>query len=93
LEVLLKLLSVFSFHNFSMTKLEMNPQGNAPLRVLDIDAKGGAAVRQFEYVFYIDFEASEADPHAQRALEEVRRFTTFVQVLGCYVARPKNPHP
>ena len=39
------------------------------LRVLDIDAKGGATVRQFEYVFYIDFEASEADPHAQQALE------------------------
>lgn len=89
LDVLLKLLSVFSFHNISLTKLEVNPQGSAPLRVLDIDAKGGAAVRQFEYVFYIDFEASEADPHAQRALEEVRRFATFVRVLGCYVSRPK----
>ena len=59
------------------------------LRVLDIDAKGGAAVRQFEYVFYIDFEASEAEPHAQRDLEEVRRFATFVRVLGSYVSHPK----
>ena len=59
------------------------------LRVLDIDAKGGAAVRQFEYIFYIYFEAFEVDPHAQRALEEVRRFATFFRVLGSYVAYPK----
>ena len=59
------------------------------LRVLDNVAKGSAAVRQFEYVFYIDFEASEVDPHAQWALEEVRRFATFVRVLGSYVSHPK----
>ena len=59
------------------------------LRVLDIDAKGGAAVRQFEYIFYIDFEASEADPHAQHAFEEVRNFAAFFWVLGSYVSHPK----
>ena len=59
------------------------------LRVLDIDAKGGAAIRQFEYIFYIDFEVSKADPHAQWVLEEVRHFATFVRVLGSYVSHPK----
>ena len=59
------------------------------LRVLDIDAKGGVVVGQFEYIFYIDFEASEVDPHAQWALEEVRCFTTFFKVLGSYVSRFK----
>ena len=59
------------------------------LRVLDIDAKGGATVRQFEYIFYIDFESYEVEPHAQWALEEVRCFATFVWVLGSYVSHPK----
>uniref|UniRef100_A0A0C9RWP1 arogenate dehydratase n=1 Tax=Wollemia nobilis TaxID=56998 RepID=A0A0C9RWP1_9CONI len=90
LEVLMKLLAVFSSHGISLTKLEVRPNGagSAPLRVLDVD-NGGGTVRQFEYVFYIDFDASMANPNAREALEEVRGFATFVRVLGSYVSDPK----
>ncbi|KDO54685.1 hypothetical protein CISIN_1g0167021mg, partial [Citrus sinensis] len=38
----------------------------------------------FDYLFYIDFEASMADPRAQNALGHLQEFATFLRVLGCY---------
>eukprot|EP01018_Ginkgo_biloba_P008560 Gb_00108 [translate_table: standard] len=79
---LFKLLSAFAFRDISLTKIESRPQRNRPLRVVD-DTNLGTA-KYFEYLFYIDFEASMADPRAQNALAELQEFTNFLRVLGSY---------
>jgi prephenate dehydratase len=38
----------------------------------------------WEYYFYIDFIGSTSDPVVQRALENLREFTTFFRILGSY---------
>ena len=80
--VLFKVLSAFAFRNISLTKIESRPHRNCPIRVID-DANVGTA-KHFEYLFYIDFEASMAEVRAQNALAEVQEFTSFLRVLGSY---------
>ncbi|ERN13190.1 hypothetical protein AMTRI_Chr11g150200 [Amborella trichopoda] len=80
--VLFKVLSAFAFRNISLTKIESRPHRNRPIRLVD-DANVGTA-KHFEYLFYVDFEASMADVRAQNALAEVQEFTTFLRVLGSY---------
>uniref|UniRef100_A0A7C9DZ47 Arogenate dehydratase n=1 Tax=Opuntia streptacantha TaxID=393608 RepID=A0A7C9DZ47_OPUST len=80
--VLFKALAVFSLRNINLTKIESRPQGKRPLRVVD-DSNVGTA-KYFDYLFYIDFEASMADPRAQNALGHLQEFATFLRVLGCY---------
>jgi arogenate/prephenate dehydratase len=41
---------------------------------------------QFSYLFYIDFEASMADPNAQNALRQLQETAVFLRVLGSYPA-------
>ncbi|GAB4859735.1 ADP,ATP carrier protein [Ancistrocladus abbreviatus] len=80
--VLFKVLSAFAFRNISLTKIESRPHRHRPIRLVD-DANVGTA-KHFEYIFYIDFEASMAEPRAQNALAEVQEFTSFLRVLGSY---------
>ncbi|EOA28802.1 hypothetical protein CARUB_v10025034mg [Capsella rubella] len=80
--VLFKVLSAFAFRNISLTKIESRPNHNVPIRLVD-EANVGTA-KHFEYMFYIDFEASMAEPRAQNALAEVQEFTSFLRVLGSY---------
>ncbi|XP_057805256.1 arogenate dehydratase 3-like [Salvia miltiorrhiza] len=80
--VLFKVLSAFAFRNISLTKIESRPHRHRPIRLVD-DANVGTA-KHFEYMFYIDFEASMADVRAQNALAEVQEFTSFLRVLGSY---------
>eukprot|EP00249_Psilotum_nudum_P015865 c25559_g1_i1 orf=249-1589(+) len=80
--VLFKVLSAFAFRNINLTKIESRPQRKRPLRVVDDTNRGTA--KYFEYLFYIDFEASMANPRAQNALAELQEFTTFMRVLGSY---------
>ncbi|XP_057728720.1 arogenate dehydratase 3, chloroplastic-like [Arachis stenosperma] len=80
--VLFKVLSAFAFRNISLTKIESRPHRNRPIRLVD-DANVGTA-KHFEYLFYVDFEASMADVRAQNALAEVQEFTSFLRVLGSY---------
>lgn len=79
---LFKVLSAFSFRNINLTKIESRPHRNRPIRLVD-DANVGTA-KHFEYMFYVDFEASLAEPRAQNALAEVQEFTSFLRVLGSY---------
>ncbi|KAI3884532.1 hypothetical protein MKW92_007733 [Papaver armeniacum] len=81
--VLFKVLAAFAFRNISLTKIESRPYKNRPIRVVG-DASTGGTAKHFEYMFYIDFEASMADPRAQNALAEVQEFTSFLRVLGSY---------
>ncbi|MCO5599116.1 hypothetical protein L7F22_053216 [Adiantum nelumboides] len=79
---LFKVLSAFAFRDINLTKIESRPQRKKPLRVVD-DTNSGKA-QYFEYLFYIDFEASMADKRAQNALAELQEFTSFLRVLGSY---------
>ncbi|KAL9247399.1 hypothetical protein vseg_020835 [Gypsophila vaccaria] len=79
---LFKVLSAFAFRNISLTKIESRPHRNRPIRLVD-DANVGTA-KHFEYMFYVDFEASLAEARAQNALAEVQEFTSFLRVLGSY---------
>lgn len=80
--VLFKALAVFSLRNINLTKIESRPQSKRPLRIVDDSNKGSA--KYFDYLFYIDFEASMADPRAQSALGHLQEFARFLRVLGCY---------
>ncbi|KAM1056375.1 hypothetical protein ACFX13_030531 [Malus domestica] len=80
--VLFKVLSAFAFRNISLTKIESRPHRNRPIRLVS-DSNEGTA-KHFEYLFYVDFEASMAEVRAQNALAEVQEFTSFLRVLGSY---------
>ncbi|KAI9094163.1 hypothetical protein K1719_026745 [Acacia pycnantha] len=80
--VLFKALAVFALRDINLSKIESRPQRNRPLRVVD-DSNTGTA-RCFDYLFYIDFEASMAEPRAQTALGHLQEFAKFIRVLGCY---------
>ncbi|XP_077253915.1 arogenate dehydratase/prephenate dehydratase 1, chloroplastic-like isoform X2 [Tasmannia lanceolata] len=80
--VIFKALAVFALRNINLTKIESRPQRKQPLRVVD-DSNTGSA-KYFDYLFYIDFEASMAEPRAQNALGHLQEFATFLRVLGCY---------
>ncbi|XP_062225558.1 arogenate dehydratase/prephenate dehydratase 6, chloroplastic-like [Phragmites australis] len=80
--VLFKVLSAFAFRDISLTKIESRPHRHRPIRLVD-DANVGTA-KHFEYMFYVDFQASLAEPRAQNALAEVQEFTSFLRVLGSY---------
>ncbi|PNY15452.1 arogenate dehydratase/prephenate dehydratase chloroplastic-like [Trifolium pratense] len=80
--VLFKVLAVFAMRDINLSKIESRPQRNRPLRVVD-DSNTGTA-KYFDYLFYIDFEASMTEPRAQTALEHLQEFATFLRVLGCY---------
>ncbi|CAA7400208.1 unnamed protein product [Spirodela intermedia] len=81
--VLFKVLSAFAFRDISLTKIESRPHRGRPIRVVD-DANLGGSAKHFEYMFYVDFEASMAEPRAQNALAEIQEFTSFLRVLGSY---------
>lgn len=80
--VLFKALAVFALREINLTKIESRPQRKRPLRVVD-DSNNGSA-KYFDYLFYVDFEASMADLRAQNALGHLQEFATFLRVLGSY---------
>ncbi|KAJ0983084.1 hypothetical protein J5N97_011339 [Dioscorea zingiberensis] len=80
--VLFKALAVFSLRNINLTKIESRPQRKRPLRVVDDSNRGTA--KYFEYLFYIDFEASMVEHRAQNALAHLQEFAAFLRVLGSY---------
>ncbi|XP_062106097.1 arogenate dehydratase/prephenate dehydratase 1, chloroplastic-like [Humulus lupulus] len=80
--ILFKALAVFALREINLIKIESRPQKKQPLRVVD-DSNMGQA-KYFDYLFYIDFEASMAEPRAQSALEQLQELATYLRVLGCY---------
>ncbi|XP_027172762.1 arogenate dehydratase/prephenate dehydratase 1, chloroplastic-like isoform X1 [Coffea eugenioides] len=81
--VIFKALAVFALRDINLTKIESRPQRKQPLRVVD-DSNNGTA-KYFDYLFYIDFEASMAESRAQNALGHLQQdFATFLRILGSY---------
>ncbi|KAH9700834.1 Arogenate dehydratase/prephenate dehydratase 2 [Citrus sinensis] len=79
--VLFKALAVFALRQINLTKIESRPLRNQPLRSSDDNSGFG---KYFDYLFYVDFEASMADQKAQNALRHLKEFATFLRVLGSY---------
>nr|DAD23486.1 TPA_asm: hypothetical protein HUJ06_024949 [Nelumbo nucifera] len=69
--VLFKVLSAFAFRYISLMKIESQPHRNCPIRLVD-DANMGTT-KHFEYMFYMDSEASMVEVRAQNALAEVQK--------------------
>jgi len=79
---LFKALAVFALRKINLTKMESRPHKKRPLRVADDNCS--APLKHFDYLFYVDLEASMADPNAQNALGNLKEFATFLRVLGSY---------
>ncbi|MCO5593025.1 hypothetical protein L7F22_047030 [Adiantum nelumboides] len=82
--VLFKALAVFALRELNLTKIESRPLRKRPLRVADESSNGAAKSVYFDYLFFVDFEASMADQRAQNALRHLQEFATFLRVLGSY---------
>jgi prephenate dehydratase len=67
---LFRALQPLADRGINLTKLESRPRRGAP----------------FEYVFYIDLDGSTDDADVAEALDEVRRHTSMLRVLGSYPA-------
>ncbi|ESW25953.1 hypothetical protein PHAVU_003G079600 [Phaseolus vulgaris] len=80
--VLFKALAVFAMRDINLSKIESCPLKQRPLRVVDDSNQGNS--KYFDYLFYIDIEASMAEPRAQYALGQLQEFARFLRVLGCY---------
>ncbi|KAK1422593.1 hypothetical protein QVD17_17878 [Tagetes erecta] len=81
-KVLFKALAVFALRDINLLKIESRPQIKRPLRV--VGSSNNGRPMYFDYLFYVDFEASMADPRAQYALSHLQKFATFLRVIGCY---------
>ncbi|URE13781.1 Arogenate dehydratase prephenate dehydratase 2 [Musa troglodytarum] len=80
--VLFKALAVFALRNINLTKIESRPKRTKPLRITDNGSNG--RLKYFDYLFFVDFEASMASPNAQNALGHLKELATFLRVLGSY---------
>jgi len=65
---LLAVLRVFAEHGLNMSKLESRPSRE----------------RAWEYVFWVDLDADDAEPPTQAALNALVPVTTMIRVLGSY---------
>lgn len=65
---LFKALSVFALRDIDLAKLESRPLRGRP----------------WEYLFYIDLNASREEPRCAHAIEHLQEFATFVRALGSY---------
>ncbi|KAK9288722.1 hypothetical protein L1049_017185 [Liquidambar formosana] len=83
--ILFKVMVVFAFRDINLTKIESQPQRKQPLRVVD-DSHNGSA-KYFNYLFYIDFEASMAEPCAQNALGHLQ-VCAYLLYLGKFILLP-----
>ncbi|PJG83008.1 prephenate dehydratase [Caviibacterium pharyngocola] len=68
-------LLVFKKHNINMTKLESRPIYGKP----------------WEEMFYLEVEANINNPDTQAAFEELKQYSNFLKVLGCYPSEIVKP--
>lgn len=80
--VLFKALAVFAMRDINLTKIESRPQKKKHTSISDDGCNGFP--KYFDYLFYVDFEASMASENAQNALRHLEEFAKFLRVLGSY---------
>lgn len=71
---LFKALAAFSLRQINLTKIESRPN-----RVSQ-----NGSLKCFNYLFYLDFEASMADKVGLNAVKNLEEFASFLRVLGSY---------
>eukprot|EP00850_Spirogloea_muscicola_P004941 SM000022S07155 [mRNA] locus=s22:240262:243671:+ [translate_table: standard] len=79
--ILFKALSVFALRDINLSKIESRPQRRMPLPMA---VDNGEKPVYFDYLFFVDFEASMAEPRGQNALRHLQEFAPFLKVLGSY---------
>lgn len=67
-------LGALATRQINMTKIESRPGRQRP----------------WDYIFYVDVDGHAADAALRDALSELRKYTTFLRVLGSY---PRSPQP
>lgn len=80
--MLFKALAVFAMRDINLTKIESRPQKRKLTPISDDGCNGSP--KYFDYLFYVDFEASMASQNAQNALRHLEEFAKFLRVLGSY---------
>ncbi|KAH7685628.1 Prephenate dehydratase protein [Dioscorea alata] len=80
---LFKVLSALAFRDIRVTKLESRPHKGCPLRQVNDGLR-------FDYMYYVDFEASMAETRVQNALSEINEYTSFLRLLGSYPMVPTD---
>jgi 3-deoxy-7-phosphoheptulonate synthase len=65
---LARCLSVLAAADINLAKLESRPKLG----------------KQWEYLFYVDLEGNQAEPHVAQALDTLREHTVSLQVIGSY---------
>ncbi|XP_054778424.1 arogenate dehydratase/prephenate dehydratase 6, chloroplastic-like [Prosopis cineraria] len=93
MSLLFKVLSVFALMNINLTKIELRPYRNIPIKLRAESNNVSNTSHHFKYLLYIDFEASIAEVRAQNALTKVQELTSFLRVFGSYPMdmTPLNP--
>ncbi len=71
---LFQVLEAFATRGINLTKIESRPQRGRP----------------WEYVFYLDFEGHQTEMLIREALEEMRKRSIFVKILGSYPRSSQN---
>lgn len=61
-----------AIRDINLTKIQSRPRRNRP----------------WHYLFYVDFEGHEDEPHVQQALLGILKRASFLKVLGSYPAAP-----
>jgi chorismate mutase/prephenate dehydratase len=67
---LARCLNILATHQLNLTKLESRPRPRTP----------------WEYLFYLDFEGNLAEERTRSAIEELKRESRYLKVLGSYPA-------
>jgi len=80
-------LVVFLRHQPGALHQALEPIAREKINLVKIESRPIVG-HPFEYCFYLDLMAPPQAPGAQAALEELRRRTREVRILGCYVAAP-----
>lgn len=68
-------LLVFKKHNINMTKLESRPIYG----------------QTWDEMFYLEIDANINNPSVQIALEELRQYSNYLKILGCYPSEIVKP--
>jgi chorismate mutase/prephenate dehydratase len=63
-----RVLSAFAGHGINLTRIESRPSRRAPTQA----------------IFFLDFLGGDSDQNVLAVLEEVRRETVSMRLLGCY---------
>jgi prephenate dehydratase len=80
-------LVVFLLHQPGALHQALQPIAQQNINLVKIESRPIVG-HPFEYCFYLDLMAPPQAPETQAALEELRRRTREVRILGCYVAAP-----